>query len=134
MSHFSMFLTTKGTVKLDNRNMGHAQGIGIILFRFPNCSIIYTVGTVYYFPGHLPTPSHQAPSNFMLDLKSLHLNLFNIVTFLTLKAVLGDHPTRLKTILTIFKSIFSESILKDTGILLYQLSVRYQKQFLSAYS
>ena len=52
MSHFSMFVPTKATVKLANGNTGHAQGIGIILCRFPNCSIIYPVGPVYYCPGH----------------------------------------------------------------------------------
>ena len=52
MSHFSMFVTTKATVKLANGNTGHAQGIGIILRRFPNCLTIYPVGTVYYCPGH----------------------------------------------------------------------------------
>ena len=31
---------------------GHAQWIGIILCRFPNCSIIYPVGPIYYCPGH----------------------------------------------------------------------------------
>ena len=44
----------------------------------------------------LTTPSHQAPSNFMLDLKSLRPNLLNIMTLLTLKVVLGDHRIRLK--------------------------------------
>ena len=52
MSHFSMFVQTKATVKLANGNTGHSQGIGIILCRFPNCSIIYPVGPVYYFPVH----------------------------------------------------------------------------------
>ena len=52
MSHFSMFVPTKSTVKLENENTGHAQGIGIILCRFTNCLIIYTVGIVYYCPGH----------------------------------------------------------------------------------
>ena len=51
MSHFSMFVPTKATMKLANGNTGHSQGIGIILCRFPNCSIICTVGPVYYFPG-----------------------------------------------------------------------------------
>ena len=37
MSHFSMFVPTKATGKLDNGNTGHAQGIGIILCRFHNC-------------------------------------------------------------------------------------------------
>ena len=57
MSHFSMFVPTNATVKLANKNTGHTQGIGIILFHFPNCFIIYPVVPVYYFPGH--------PSNTM---------------------------------------------------------------------
>ena len=52
ISHFSMFIPTNATVKLSNGNMGHAQGIRIILCLFPNCSIIYTVGPVYYCPGY----------------------------------------------------------------------------------
>ena len=52
MSHFSMLVPTKDTVELDNGNTVHAQGIGIILYRFPNCSIIYPVVPVYYCLGH----------------------------------------------------------------------------------
>ena len=52
MSQFSMFVPTKATMKLANGNTGHAQGIGIILYNFPICSIIYTVATVYYCPYH----------------------------------------------------------------------------------
>ena len=52
MSHFSIFVPTKATVKMDNGNTGHAQGIGIILCRFNNCTIIYPVVPVYYCPGH----------------------------------------------------------------------------------
>ena len=52
MSHFSMFVPAKVSVKLDNGNTVHAQGMGIILCRFPNYSIIYPVVPVYYFPGH----------------------------------------------------------------------------------
>ena len=47
-----MFFPTKATVKLDNGNTGHAQGIGIILCHLPNCSIIYPEGSVYYYLGH----------------------------------------------------------------------------------
>ena len=36
MSHFSMFVPTKATVKLANGNMGHDQIIGIILCLFPS--------------------------------------------------------------------------------------------------
>ena len=55
------------------------------------------------------------------------MNLLNIVTLLTLRVVLGDHPTRLTTILTILKYKFSMSILTETGILLSQLYVKFQK-------
>ena len=58
----------------------------------------------------------------------LCLNLLNIVTLLNLNFILGYHPTSLKMILTIFKSKLSKSNLKETGILLSQMSVRYQKQ------
>ena len=51
----------------------------------------------------LPTPSHQMPSNVMFDFRRLRLNLLNIVTLLTLKVILGDQPTTLKTIMTVFK-------------------------------
>ena len=44
----------------------------------------------------LPTPSHQVPSNYILDWKRFSLNLLNVVTLLTLKVILRDHPTRLK--------------------------------------
>ena len=37
MSHFSMFVPTKATVKFADGNTGHDQAIGIILCRFPNC-------------------------------------------------------------------------------------------------
>ena len=54
-----MFFPTKATVKQANRNTGHEKIIGIILCCFPNCSIIYPVGTVYYFTGH---PSNNISS------------------------------------------------------------------------
>ena len=50
----------------------------------------------------LPTLYHQVPSSFILVIRRLHVNLLNIVTVLTLKVILGDHPTRLATILAIF--------------------------------
>ena len=52
MSQFYMFLPTKTTLKLANVKTGHAQGIGMILYHFIKCSIIYPVGPVYYCPGH----------------------------------------------------------------------------------
>ena len=44
----------------------------------------------------LPTQSHWVPSTVMLVFKSLHLNLFNVVIFLTFKVIFGDHPTILE--------------------------------------
>ena len=80
------------------------------------------------FQVTLPILYHQVPSSFILVFKRLHLNLLNIVTLLTLKVVLGDQPTRLSTILTIFNSKLSRSILTDTRILLSQLSVDFQNK------
>ena len=60
LSHFSMFVPTKTTVKLSNGNTGDAQVIGVILYRFPKYSIIYPVVPVYYFPGH---PSNTISSS-----------------------------------------------------------------------
>ena len=62
MSHFSIFVPNKATVKLANGNTGHAQGIGIIFCRFSNCSVIYPVVPVYYFPGH---PSNTISSGVL---------------------------------------------------------------------
>ena len=55
-----MFVPTKTTVKLSNGNTGHAKVIGVILYRFPNYSIIYPVVPVYYFQGH---PSNTISSS-----------------------------------------------------------------------
>ena len=96
MSHFSIFVPTKATVKLANGNTVHAQGIGIILCPFPECPIIYPVGLFIIVQVTLPTPYHQLPSNFMLVFRRLHMNLLNIVALLNLKVLIGDHPTRLK--------------------------------------
>ena len=81
LSHFSMFVSTKVNVKLDNGNTVHYQLIGTILCLSPNCPVIYPVGTVYCCPGQ--------PSNTILSgsLKSyfgfnkLHLNLLKIVIY-----------------------------------------------------
>ena len=118
MSHFSMFVPTKATVKLVNGNTVHAQGIGVILCRFPNCSIIYPVGPVYYCLGHPSKTLSAGALKFYFGFKRLHLNLLNVVNFFALKVVLGNHPTRLTTILTIFNSKLSGSILTETRTLL----------------
>ena len=52
LSHFYMFVPTKGNIKLANENTAHAQVIGIILCHFTNFPIIYPVVSVYYCTGH----------------------------------------------------------------------------------
>ena len=71
MSNVSMFLPIKATVKLDNGSTGHAQGIGIILCRFPNCSFIYPVGRVYYCPGHRSNNISSGALKFYIGFKKV---------------------------------------------------------------
>ena len=70
MSNVSMFVSTKATVKLANGNTGHAQLIGIILCQFPNCSIIYPVGQVEYFPGHPSDTISSGALKFYIGFKN----------------------------------------------------------------
>ena len=56
---------------LANGNKGHAQGIGIILCCFPNCSIKYTVGPVYYCPVHPFNTISSGALNFYIDFKNV---------------------------------------------------------------
>ena len=128
MSQFSMFVPTKAVVKLANGNTVHAQGVGIILCRFPNFSIIYPVEWVCYCTGHPSKTISSGALIFYAIFLRLHLNIFNIVTLLTLEVVIGDNHTRLKKILTIFNSKFSGSTLTETRILLYQLYVDFQNK------
>ena len=94
MSHFYMFVPSKDILKIARGNTGHAQGIGIILCSFTNFTIIYPMVPVYYFQFTLPTPYNWVPSNVMLILKRLHLNLLKFDILLTLKVILGENPTR----------------------------------------
>ena len=105
MSHFYIVSPTKATVILDNGNMENYQVIGIIYVPFLTVLLYNQWEQFMIVQVTLPTPSHQAPSNFKLAFKRLYLNFLNIVALLTLKVVLGDYPTRLETILTIFKLI-----------------------------
>ena len=93
-----MFVPTKATVKLANGDTGHVQLIGVILCHFPDYSIIYPLVPVYYCPSHLSNTISSGALKFYEFFKMLHLNLLNIMNLLTLKIVLGDHPTRLKNI------------------------------------
>ena len=81
ISHFYMFLSAKATVKLANGNTVHAQGIGIILCQFPNCSIIYPVGPVYYFPGHPSNFISSGALNFYIGFKKVTYEPLGIFDF-----------------------------------------------------
>ena len=129
-----MFLPTKDTMKLSNRNKGHSQGIGIILFCFTDCSIIYPVGPVYYFPGQPSNTISPGVLKFYVGFKKLHMNLLNIVTMLTLKVVLGDHLTRLKTILTILKYKFVKANPHRDKNTVVPTVCALSKKYLSTYS
>ena len=128
MSHFSMFLPTKATVKLYNRNTGNTQLIGVILYLFPKFSILYPVGPVYYCPGHPYNIISSGALHFYVGFKRFRLKLLNILTLLNLKVIIGYQPTRLKKIFTILKYKLSKSTLTETVILLSQLSVYLQNK------
>ena len=71
MSTFSMFVPTKAALKMANGNMGHAQGIGIILCRFSYSLVVYPVGPVYYFPGHPSSTISSGALKFYIGFKKL---------------------------------------------------------------
>ena len=128
MSHFSMFVPTNATMKLANGNTGHAQEIGIIVCRFSNCSIIYPVGTVYYCPGHPSNIISSGYLKFYVGFKKVKSEPLENFDFVEPQVHLGYHPNRFTTILTIFNSKLSRSILTETIILLSQLSVDFQSK------
>ena len=98
MSHFSMFVPTKATVKLYNGNTVHAQGIGIISCCFPNFLIIYPVGPVYYFLGHPSNIISSGALKFHVGFQNVKSEPLENYDFFTIECVLGYHPTRIKTI------------------------------------
>ena len=126
MSHFSMFVPTKATVKLANGNTAHAQKLGLFYVVSLTVPLYIQWDQFIIVQVILPTSSNQVPSNFMLGFKRLRLNLLKFLTLLTLKVVLGDHPTILKMISTTFKEKLSKSTLIETWIFLSQLSVHFQ--------
>ena len=81
MSHFSMFFPTKSNVKLANGNTVNSQGIGIILCRFPNFSIIYLVGPVYYCPGHTSNTISSGALKFYIGFKNVKYKLLEHCDF-----------------------------------------------------
>ena len=111
MSHFSMFVPTKSTVKFSNGNTGCTQGIGFIICRLPTFSIIYTVVPFCYFPVHPPNTISSGALKFYVGFQKVASEILNIFTLLNLNVVLVDHPTRLKIISTMF-NFFLNSTLK----------------------
>ena len=97
-SHFYMFVPTKANAKLANVSMGHAQGIRVISCSFTNFPIIYPVELVYYFPGHPSSIISLDALKYFVGFQKVASELIEHCDFLTLEVVLGDHPTRLKTI------------------------------------
>ena len=98
MSHFSMFFPTKDTVELANGNTGNSQVIGIILCSFNNCSIIYLVGPVYYFPGYPSITISYGALKFYVGSQKVTYEALEHCEFLILRVILVNLPTRLKTI------------------------------------
>ena len=74
------------------------NGLGLFYVDFLNVTLYIQWDQFIIVQVTLTTPSHQVPSNFILGFKMLRLNLLNIVTLLTLKVVLRDHPNRLNKI------------------------------------
>ena len=99
-----MFVPTKATVKLANGNTGHAQGIGIILCRFPNCSIIYQVGTVYYCPGHPSNTILSGALKFYIGFKKVTSEPLENCDLVDPQGRSWRSPHQTKTIYTIFRS------------------------------
>ena len=108
MSHFYMFVPTKVTVKLATRNTRHAQGMGVVLCRFPNFPIIYPVGPVYYCPGCPSNTISLGTLIFYVGFQKFTSEPLEHCIFFTPKVVLRDHHTRLKKKRTIFKSKLSK--------------------------
>ena len=128
MSHFSMFVPTKATMKLANGNTGHAQGIGIIFCRFPNCSIIYPVVPVYYCPGHPSSTISPGVLKFYVGFKKVTSEPLEHCDFFDPQGRSWRSPYQTKKIFTIFKSKISRSTLTETRILLSQLSMDFQNK------
>ena len=83
--------------------MGHAQGIGIVLCYLPNRPIMYLVGPVYSFTVQLSNTTSMGNLKFYLGSQKVMSEPLKNYAFWTLKVVLRSHPTRLRTIWTIFK-------------------------------
>ena len=88
-----MVVLTKSNVKLANETRYTPKELGLFYVAYITVILYIQWDQFIKFRVSLPKTSHQVPSNFMLFFKRLYLNCFTIVPFLTLKVVLGDHPT-----------------------------------------
>ena len=61
MSHFSMFVPTKATVKLADENMGHSQGIVLFYVIFLPVLLYIRWDRFIIFKVTLPTQYNQFP-------------------------------------------------------------------------
>ena len=127
MSHFSFFFLTKATIKIDNGNTVHSQDIRKFLYSFPNCSIICTGGPVYYFPGHPSNTISSVSLKFYVGFQKVVSDPLEYCDFVGPQGCSLISPIRLKTINSLFKYKLQKSILKETWILLSQLSIPCQK-------
>ena len=112
--NFSILVPTRANINFYDGNTGHAQVIGIILCKFPNCSNIYTLGPVYYCTDHPSNTISLDALKFHFGFKRFDLNHLNTVNLWTLKASLGGQNMRQKIIFTIcrFRLLNSNQLLK----------------------
>ena len=128
MSQYSMSVSTNATVKFDNGNTVYAQRIGIILCCFPNCAIIYLVGPVYYCPGHPSNTISLGALKFYVGFQNITPEPLEHCDFVESKGRSWRSPHQTKKIRISSNINLSNSTLKETGILLSQLSVPYQNR------
>ena len=81
---------------MERRDMTNELGLFYVIFLTVLLYILWEQLIIVHVS--LPTPSHLVPSNFMFILKKLDMNLLNIMILLTIKLIIRDQPTRLKTI------------------------------------
>ena len=129
MSHFSMFVSTKATVKLSNGNTGNAQGIEIILCIFTNCSIIHPVGPVYYCLGHPSNTISSDSLKFYVGFQNFTSEPLGHCDFVDPQGSSWRPPYQTQNYLDYLQILnLSMPTLEDTRILLYQMCVLYQNK------
>ena len=89
MSHLSMFVPTKATVKLANVTWDTLKELVLFYVVLITLPLYIWWDQFIIIQVTLPTLFNWVPSNFMLLSKMLYLNLLIIVTLFTLKVILG---------------------------------------------